>query len=934
MADGSGIKIEKVTLGDTMLRLIDTFNRNKANSEVYKIPQYLHNIIRQILDTPTPTLILWGKDFTQFYNDSFIDFQGLAHPTAIGADVSISHPALWQDLKDVISDTLKGDSYKIPHYKWPVQNINISNNSSNHFALSFTPLRDDDGLSVGVILTINRSENDLINDAEQKFREMMMYSPVCMAVLTGPEHVIDIANDSMLEKIWHKKLNEVQGRPLTEIFPELKEQHYPTVLDLVYTTGQYFRDNESVAYLYNNGEIFRFYVDVEYAPLKNSEGEVEGVIVTATDVTEKVEARKKAEDAETRLRLAIEATQLAIWDLDLKTKEIISSARLSEIFGYSPDVQLSHPETRNMVHPDDIKNIVEKAFKTAINTGIYNYEARIILPDSSIRWIKTIGKVIYDTLGEPQRMLGTIMDITEQVTSRQSLLENEARFRNLIKGLPFAVYYCNSTGALEFYNDAAVALWGRQPEANEIWCGSFRVFDISGNLVTPEETHTAKCFKENKPLRGEAYVERPNGELRHVLSSPQPLHDATGNLIGVMNALIDVTDMKKAEQAIIESELRFRTVANTAPVMIWMAGTDKQCYFCNTGWLEYTGRSMEEETGNGWADGIFTEDIADCSKVYDEAFNTRSPFYIEYRLRRYDGAYRWVSDNGVPRYDANGVFEGFIGSCVDIHDQKQSAEKLERLVEERTANLRQANMALERSNEELEQFAFVTSHDLQEPLRKINTFAHLLYDKHGQQFNEDAKKYLDKITQAALRMSRLINDLLNFSRLTRLEDSFVAVDMNETLRNIENDFELLINQKNATISYDKLPAVKAIPLQMNQLLYNLIGNALKFSAKDKPSVINIRCSKLSKIELEQYPTLNNELDYCEIVITDNGIGFKQEYAQKIFEIFQRLNDKSEYEGTGIGLALCNKIVTNHNGLIFAQSEENVGTDFHIILPTV
>jgi PAS domain S-box-containing protein len=269
-------------------------------------------------------LILWGKDFTQFYNDSFIDFQGLAHPTAIGADVSISHPALWQDLKDVISDTLKGDSYKIPHYKWPVQNINISNNSSNHFALSFTPLRDDDGLSVGVILTINRSENDLINDAEQKFREMMMYSPVCMAVLTGPEHVIDIANDSMLEKIWHKKLNEVQGRPLTEIFPELKEQHYPTVLDLVYTTGQYFRDNESVAYLYNNGEIFRFYVDVEYAPLKNSEGEVEGVIVTATDVTEKVEARKKAEDAETRLRLAIEATQLAIWDLDLKTKEIIS----------------------------------------------------------------------------------------------------------------------------------------------------------------------------------------------------------------------------------------------------------------------------------------------------------------------------------------------------------------------------------------------------------------------------------------------------------------------------------------------------------------------------------------------------------------------------------------------------------------------------------
>jgi len=264
---------------------------------------------------------------------------------------------------------------------------------------------------------------------------------------------------------------------------------------------------------------------------------------------------------------------------------------------------------------------------------------------------------------------------------------------------------------------------------------------------------------------------------------------------------------------------------------------------------------------------------------------------------------------------------------------RQLTQQLELRVAQRTKELREVNANLERSNKELEQFAYVTSHDLQEPLRKIQTFANMLSENHSTGLTERAKSFLDKMQSASQRMSKLINDLLNFSRLRQSGESFAPVDLNEILDDVRNDFELVIKQKDATIKSHHLPVIEANSLQMNQLFYNLISNALKFTKPSQPIVIEITCKKTEPGQWNGFTGIDRNKEYYELVFSDNGIGFAEEYVHKIFEIFQRLNGRSEYEGTGIGLALVKKILENHKGSVYAVSEEGKGSSFHILLPT-
>ena len=267
----------------------------------------------------------------------------------------------------------------------------------------------------------------------------------------------------------------------------------------------------------------------------------------------------------------------------------------------------------------------------------------------------------------------------------------------------------------------------------------------------------------------------------------------------------------------------------------------------------------------------------------------------------------------------------------DITERKNIALRLQNFsnelevkVKERTADLLQTNM-------QLQQFAHAASHDLQEPLRKILTFSNRLHDSHEAEISEGAKNYLNKIEIATARMSKLIEDLLNYSHQINHEKLFTTIDLNEMLAVILTDFELLIEQKSAVVKSDVLPVIEAIPLQINQLFSNLISNALKFTKDSVKPIITITSHTLTLKEILKNPALNSEIKYCELIFHDNGIGFEQKYGKQIFTIFQRLHSLTQYQGTGIGLALCKQIIDNHRGVIFAESTDE-GTFFHIILP--
>jgi two-component system CheB/CheR fusion protein len=311
--------------------------------------------------------------------------------------------------------------------------------------------------------------------------------------------------------------------------------------------------------------------------------------------------------------------------------------------------------------------------------------------------------------------------------------------------------------------------------------------------------------------------------------------------------------------------------------------------------------------------------------------DAHKPFEIEYRLRRRDGEYRWVKSIGKPTYTHDGVFSGYLGTCMHIHEQRMMHEILEQHVLERTRDLRTSNRELEQSNNELKQFAYVASHDLQEPLRKILTFADRLMT-YREQLPDEAKNYIRKINDSTLRMTSLIDDVLNFSAVTNTRREFVKTDLNTIFKDVLKDFDLIIGQKQAIIKVSQLPEMEAIPGLMHQLFHNLVSNSLKFSKPGIAPVITMEAKVLNEADLHAYPNLAANRIYYNLRLTDNGIGFSPEFAEQIFVIFQRLHDKKTFPGTGIGLALCRKIAEYHGGIIMAKSRENEGAEFNIILP--
>ena len=260
---------------------------------------------------------------------------------------------------------------------------------------------------------------------------------------------------------------------------------------------------------------------------------------------------------------------------------------------------------------------------------------------------------------------------------------------------------------------------------------------------------------------------------------------------------------------------------------------------------------------------------------------------------------------------------GFSKVTRDLTDKKAAEEQLKKYLSE-----------LEKQNQELDAFAYAASHDLQEPLRKIVTFADIIEQNVSRE--ETVRKYAEKITVSSRRMSELIRAVLQYSRLSDKDPHKKQTDLNRILLDVLVDFELLVQQKDATIQYDPLPVIQAIPLQINQLFYNLIGNALKFT--DQRPVIRISSSMVEKRQVKQPPANLAEGQYLQLVFTDNGIGFDQQYNQLIFSLFQRLHSKQEYSGTGIGLALCKKVMDNHRGWIAVESNLGKGTSFYVYFP--
>ncbi|GAA4339318.1 PAS domain-containing sensor histidine kinase [Flaviaesturariibacter amylovorans] len=365
--------------------------------------------------------------------------------------------------------------------------------------------------------------------------------------------------------------------------------------------------------------------------------------------------------------------------------------------------------------------------------------------------------------------------------------------------------------------------------------------------------------------------------------------------------------------AVQKSEELFRGLADQVPVVVFMTAPDNATYW-NKFWLEFTGLSAVESHAKGWRVAAHPDDVAGAIAAYNNAVACHASVTHELRLRRHDGVYRWFQFTVAPRYSADGSLSGYSGIAVDVTERRDAASLLESLVRDRTAELR-------RSNEDLQQFAHVTSHDLKEPTRKIKTFAGMLDDDPETRLSERGRICLAKIRSATDRMFMMINGVLSYSSIKESEPDREAVPLEALLSAIREDLEVAIADKRARIISHALPVLLGSPVLLYQLFFNLLNNALKFAREDGTPVI----------ELSSQPDALP--GWTRIEVRDNGIGFDQHYAEHIFETFTRLHSKDHYEGTGLGLALCRKIVQRHGGHISAQGAAGQGAVFVLVLPT-
>lgn len=512
-----------------------------------------------------------------------------------------------------------------------------------------------------------------------------------------------------------------------------------------------------------------------------------------------------------------------------------------------------------------------------------------------------------------------------QFAAAESVERNERRLSSILEGLPVGACVVDADGRVTLSNTARGRIWEVDADSNTL---------VETSALEKQRGNGKSCPMQ-RALKGERVdseaieIETFAGNRKIVLTSAFPIRDKKGKIERAVSTEVDITDQKRAEALLREREAELRSMIDSIPQLAFVADASARPTWFNRQWRDFTGSTRQRLVGEGWKQFVHPDDRERVQTGFRAAIEAGETWEATFRVLSVSGEYRQFLSRAVPVRDEDHDIARWFGTSTDITDQVEAQEARARAIREQMAReaaetreqeVKRYAVELERSNRELQDFAYVASHDLQEPLRKITMFTDLVIEENGERLGAESVSYLERAQQAAVRMSDLIKDLLSFSRVSTMTQPFGPVSLNKVVAEVLADLDLMIDEHDATVHVEPLPEVEADVAQMRQLFQNIIVNAVKFRREDVAPEIHVRAHKTADGER------------VEIKIADNGIGFDTRYLDKIFSPFQRLHGRNAYQGTGMGLAICRRIVERHNGSISAESKVGAGSTFCVALP--
>lgn len=762
---------------------------------------------------------------------------------------------------------------------------------------------------------------------------VVLHSASPMVLFWGGE-LICFYNDAYRPTLGNDKHPAI-GVRAANIFPEAWEFIGP-ILDSVKSTGKPVQYNDLLIPVYRNGQMENVYWSFSYSPAFGDNGTIQGVFVHCVETTEAVSIRKTLEQNDSLFRALSEGTDIMIAASDETRDAIYFNNAWIKLTGRTQKELIAFGWAE-LLHPDDKETFLNTYLEAANNKTGFSGECRIKSQNGDYKWLLITATPRYHDNGDFAGFLSSSIDITPRRVAEEKFNQSRDRLHSVVAGAPFPIgVYIGREMRIALVNQSIVDVWGKGSDV--VGKTYFEVLpELEDQGIYPK---LQQVFDTGQPYhaRNQRVDLVVNGKLQpfYFNYSFTPLFDADGKVYGVMNTAADVTDLTMATLQVAQSEKNFRNLILQSPVaMCLLLGADHTVEVANTAMVELWGKPREEVMYKPIFEGLPDAREQGLEELLNHVYTTGETFRaseMPVHLVRF-GCNETVYQNFVyqPYKDSDGNILGIIAITIDVTSQVLARQKIEEVVHERTKELEQANSDLKKSNAELAQFAYIASHDLQEPLRKIRVFSQMLEARLANSLDAQSLNYINKIQSASERLQTLIRDVLTYSELVKDSEIFVPTDLNKILDEIVSDYELLIAQKGASISYSGLPVLEAIPLQMTQLFSNLVSNSLKFAKAGVPPVISLAAKKITGAETAAVGLMPDR-EYYHFRYSDNGIGFRPEYSEKIFNIFQRLHGKSEYEGTGIGLAMCKKIALNHQGGLNARGSSENGAVFNVYLP--